>query len=340
MTMSGAMKEIFGQSEDGQSVYRVRLSGGGLTANVLTYGAILQDLRLEGHASPLVLGFEDFNHYPAHSPYFGATVGRFANRIGNARFDIDGTTHRTDPNNGNHTLHGGASGVGKRHWTIADLGTSHVYLTLDDPAGHMGFPGNCAMTCDITLKEDGCLHIAYTVRSDAPTPAGLAHHSYFNLSDGSTDCRDHVLQIDADNYLPVDDELIPTGKIAPVSDTPFDFRQPKAIGADLARELIYDHNFCLADARRGLRDVAFAYSENSRIKMTVATTEPGLQFYAGHKVATPVPGLSNVPYGAYAGFCMETQNWPDAPNQANFPNCILRPEDELRQVSEYRFNHE
>ncbi|MCJ8307631.1 MAG: galactose mutarotase [Rhizobiaceae bacterium] len=340
MTIVGANKEIFGQTEDGQSVYRVTLTGGGLTANILTWGAILQDLRLEGHQPPLVLGFDNFADYPAHSPYFGATVGRFANRIGGGSFEIDGQKFLTDTNNGENTLHGGSAGIGKRHWKIADLGSSHVYLTLDDPDGTMGFPGNCAMTCDFTLKDDGCLHIAYSVRSDAPTPAGLAHHSYFNLS-GEADCRDHEVQIFAKHYLPVNDALIPNGDVVAVAGTPFDFQTAKPIGRDLggdaSGDLIYDHNFCLSNGRRGLQDVAIAKSAVSGVQMTVATTEPGLQFYAGHKVATPVPGLQGEAYGAYAGFCMETQNWPDAPNHDNFPNAIVRPGEDLRQVTEYRF---
>ncbi|MEP1207589.1 MAG: aldose epimerase family protein [Rhizobiaceae bacterium] len=338
MTHAPANREIFGQLDDGQSIYRVRLTGGGLSANILTWGAVLQDLRLDGHAPPLVLGFDDFADYPAHSPYFGATVGRVANRIGNARFDVDGTSFNTDPNNaaGKHTLHGGAAGYGKRNWQIADLGTSHVYLTLEDTDGSMGFPGNCAVTCDYTLKDNGCLHIAYTVRSDAPTPANLAHHSYFNL-DGSSDCRDHVVQILADRHVEVDEELIPTGNILDVDGSMFDFRSPKPIGRDLSEGTIYDNNYCLSDARRGLQDVANVRSDLSGVSMTVATTEPGLQFYAGHKVSTPVAGLSGEPYGAYSGFCMETQNWPDAINHDNFPDSIVRPGHDLRQVSEYRF---
>lgn len=338
MTQSNAHREIFGQMEDGQSVYRVHLRGGGLQASILTYGACLQDLRLDGHDAPLVLGYDNLEAYLAHSPYFGATVGRFANRIGNAQFELNGKRYATDANgNGQHTLHGGAEGYGKRVWQIADLGTSHVYLTLTDPDGSMGFPANCEVTCSYTLKDDGCLHIAYSVRSDAPTPAGLAHHSYFILDD-SGDCRDHDLQILADTYLPVDDGLIPTGAISPVEGTPFDFRTAKAIGSDLGEDMIYDHNFCLSDHRRGLQNVAVVHSARSGVTLTLATTEPGLQFYAGHKVSTPVPGLSGQPYGAYAGLCLETQNWPDAPNNPKFPSAIVNPDEELRQVSEYRFS--
>lgn len=338
MTLPGSEREIFGQTEDGQSVHRVALTGGGLTANVMTWGASLQDLRLDGHQPPLVLGFDKFDHYPAHSPYFGATPGRYANRIGNATFEIDGTHHRTDPNFlDKHTLHGGSSGTGKRIWQIADLGTSHVDMILTDLDGMMGFPGNCDLTCSYTLKDNGVLQIVHTARTDAPTIAGLAHHSYFNL-DGSEDCREHSLQIFAEHYLPVDEELIPTGEIAPVGDTPFDFREAKFIESDLDGELIYDHNFCTARNRHNLRDVAIAHSASSDITLTVASTEPGLQFYAGHKISTPVPGLTGHKYGGYAGFCLEAQNWPDAPNHPDFPSAVLRPDEQLRQVTEYRFS--
>ena len=299
---------------------------------------MLQDLRLEYYLPALVLGFKQFDHYPAHSPYFGATVGRFANRIANARFSINGETHQTDANFlEKHTLHGGATGIGKRLWTIADLGTSHVDLVLKDPNGAMGFPGNCDIICSYALKNDGTLHISYTTRTDASTIANIAHHSYFILDDGG-DCRDHHLQISADNYLPVDGELIPTGEIARVNNTPFDFRKPKFIGHDLTGDQIYDHNFCLSSKRRNLQQVAELYSHQSGIMMTVATTEPGLQFYAGHKVSPPVTGLDGKSYSAYSGLCLETQNWPDAPNHKNFPNCFLNPGEELRQVTEYRFS--
>ncbi|MEE9314794.1 MAG: aldose epimerase family protein [Rhizobiaceae bacterium] len=337
MTQHAQPREIFGATKDGQSVYRVQLTGGGLSASIITWGAALQDLRLDGHKAPLVLGFDNFDDYPAHSPYFGAIPGRVANRIGNAKFKIDGKNYKVDANiNGKHTLHGGTKGIGKRNWQIADLGTSHVDLTLTDPDGTMGFPGTCEMTCSYVLKDDGILHISLTTRSDAPTIANLTHHSYFNL-DGGSDNRDHTVQIFADNITEVDSDYIPTGKLIPVEGTAHDFRTPKRIGQDLTDDTIYDHNFCLANERRNLQDVAMAHSDKSGITMNIATTEPGLQFYAGHKVSTPA-GLMGEPYKTYSGFCFEAQNWPDAINQKDFPNAILRPDEELRQITEYRFS--
>lgn len=338
MTTPMANREIFGQDPDGKSVYRVGLEGGGLTASILTWGAIVQDLRMEDVPFPLVLGFSEFDNYLHHSPYFGATAGRFANRIAKGQVSINGKRHQLDTNFlDKHTLHGGSKGIGKRNWSITDLGTSHVDLELTDHDGEMGFPGTCTITASISLKEPGILHIVYVTRSDADTIAGLAHHSYFNLGGGET-ILDHALQIHADHYLPVTDELIPTGEVASVGGTPFDFRGIKRIDQDLSQGLIYDHNFCLADKRRNLQQVAHVSCPASRISMSVATTEPGLQFYAGHKVSTPVPGLTGVPYGAHSGFCLEAQNWPDAPNQDGFPSALLKKGEEFRQVTQYCFS--
>lgn len=325
--------ENFGEDRDGTGVLRIHLAGGGLSAGVLTWGAVVQDLRLDGHQPPLVLGFDRFDPYPAHSPYFGAIVGRYANRIADARFELDGAAHRLDANFlGRHILHGGSHGIGRRHWAIADAGTSHAVLVCEDGDGEMGFPGNCRHTCSYTLKEGGVLQIALTSMTDAPTVASLAPHSYFILDD-SGDSRSHVLQIDADYYLPVDGDLIPTGEIAPVDGTPFDFRRMRYPG----EEGVIDHNFCLSRERRSLRRVAQLRSDLSGVTLDIATTEPGLQIYTGSKIATPVAGLTGPPYGAFAGMAIEPQNWPDAPNRADFPDPVLRPGEPLRQVSEFRF---
>lgn len=330
-------REIFGTDPDGNSVYCVRLTGGGLTAHVLTWGAVVQDLRLEGHDDPLVLGFTELDHYIHHSPYFGATAGRYANRIAGGLFELDGKTHQLDRNFlDKHMLHGGAEGTGKRNWQIADLGTAHIDLVLDDPDGHMGFPGHCQLVCSIALKDHGALSITYTTKTDSPTIASLAHHSYFTL-DGTGDIRDHHLKIMADTYLPVDDELIPTGEIVPVRDTPFGFTEGKPIGQDLEAASVYDHNWCLSDHRRNMQDVAIVTTPHSPVSLIIATTEPGLQFYAGHNVNTPVAGLTGKPYGPFAGMALETQNWPDAPNRKTFPDAIVKEDEALRQETIYRF---
>lgn len=329
--------EIFGTAPDGKSVYRIPLTGGGLTANIITWGASLQSLYLEGHEPSLVLGFNSLSDYLQHGLYFGASVGRYANRIAKGRFEVDGVSYQTDRNYlGKHTLHGGTDGSGSQNWTIIDAGTSHVDLMLESPAGEMGFPGAVEIICSYTLKDDGVLRVSYTTKCDAPTIANVTHHSYFTL-DGSGDIRDHILQIHADNYLPVDDELIPTGAPAPVEGTPFDFTTPSAIRTGTDAGTIYDHNFCLGEAQRNIQTVAQARSTASGVSMVLATTEPGVQFYAAHKLSIPVAGIHDAPYGNFAGFCLEPQNWPDAPNHVNFPSALVTPENELRQTSEFQF---
>lgn len=331
--------EIFGETEDGAAVNRVTINGGGLTASILSWGASLQDLRLAGHDEPLVLGFSAFADYLQHSPYFGATPGRYANRIAHGRFTLDGLDHQLDRNEGGlHHLHGGREGIGKRIWRIADHGDNHVRLEIDDPDGQMGYPGNCRIACTYRLGADGILSMVHEAETDQPTLCNMAHHSYFNL-DGRPDVLDHEIRIAADHYLPVDDKLIPTGEVRPVAGTPFDFRKQRAIRHDAdGRQCIYDHNFCLSDARVEKRPVAQVSSPFSGVKMDVWTSEPGLQFYAGHKVETPVPGLDGKAYGAFAGLCLEAQIWPDSPNHNGFPSAVLRPGEKLLQETDYRFS--
>ncbi|RME14526.1 MAG: galactose mutarotase, partial [Alphaproteobacteria bacterium] len=240
--------ETFGTTPDGGAVHRVTLTGGGLTARLLTYGAVLQDLRLEGHAPPLVLGFADFAPYLTHSPYFGAIAGRCANRIANGHLEIDGKSFALDRNFlGKHTLHGGAGGMGKLLWTLTDHAASSATFEISLPDGHMGFPGNLTARVKFSLLAGGVLDIRMSAETDAPTLCNLAHHSYFNL-DGGPSIADHRLKIAADSYLPVDDELIPTGEVAPVAGTRFDFRTPTPVG----RAFPLDHNFCLSTARAPL----------------------------------------------------------------------------------------
>ena len=333
------MREAFGRTGEGEPVERVTIRGGGLSANILTWGCVIQDLRLDGHDAPLVLGFEAFEHYPAHSPYFGATAGRYANRIRDGRFSIDGTEYQVDTNFlGKHLLHGGIRGIGKRVWTIADLGQSHVTLVLDDKDGMMGFPGNCLHQASFALEDGGRLAVRMQSQCDRPTLVNLAHHSCFNL-DGGSDILDHQVAIAADGYIPVDEEAIPLGPVEPVAGTAFDFRKARPIRHECeGNQVRYDHNFCLSRDRVDLREVAWVESPVSGIRMIVETSEPGLQFYAGHKVNVPVPGLGGRSYGAYCGFCMEPQIWPDSPNHPDYPQAVLRPGETYRQETGYRFS--
>ena len=330
--------EEFGTLPSGDIVERIRLSGGGLTADVLTYGAIIQDLRLAGHAPPLVLGFEDLPSYLTHSPYFGATPGRNSNRIGGGRFAIDGTRYHLECNeNGVTHLHGGSDCIARQNWRIVEQSESHVVLAIRDPDGRAGYPGNCDITCTYRLGDGGVLSVVYESVTDAPTIANLCQHSYFNL-DGAADAFSHEIRIAADHYLPVDERLIPTGEIRPVDGTAFDLRALTSLRIQTEGEKIgYDHNFCLSPDRVAKRPVALVQSATSSVSMEVRTTEPGVQFYTGFMMDVPVPGLEGRRYGPFAGFCLETQIWPDAVNHAGFPKAVLRPGEVLRQETDYVF---
>ena len=324
-----AQVEPFGALPDGTPVERIRIAGGGLTAHVLTYGAVLQDLRLAGVDHPLVLGAEDLAAYLGPMTWFGAIVGRFANRIAGGRLTIDGRIHALDRNEAGATcLHGGAEGAGRRVWRIEDLTGSRVVLGLTDPDGHMGFPGTVEIRTVIDLPGEGALSFDITATTDAPTAVSLAHHGYFNLDD-SSDILGHKLWIDAEHFTPVDRSLIPTG-VSPVGGTPFDFRseRPVAPGG-------FDHNFCLSDAAQPLREVA-RLTGTTGVSMAIETTAPGLQVYDGGHISD-LPGLGGRLHGPHAGIALETQVWPDAPNQTGFPEWRLDPGETYRHQVIYRF---
>nr|WP_223115691.1 aldose epimerase family protein [Paracoccus amoyensis] len=315
---------------DGRVVQRITLQSQGMTAQVLTLGGIVQDLRMDGVAAPLVLGSPDVAAYLGRARYWGAIVGRFANRIGGGRFALNGRDYQTDQNFlDRHTLHGGSDGLDQQIWTVEDLAADRVTLSVSLPDGHMGFPGNLHVMAEIALHAS-TLAFDFTAETDAPTPCSLAHHGYFNL-DGGGDVRHHELWIDADRYLPVDQDLIPLPGMAPVAGTAFDFRQPRQIGASG-----YDHNFCLNNGS-GQRETVARLTGRSGLRMTVTTDAPGLQFYDGRHFKAE-PGLDGQTYGAHAGVALETQSWPDAPNRPDFPDAILRPGEKYRHSVSYGFN--
>lgn len=320
---------VCGQLPDGGEVRRVTLRDGRLSAEVLTLGAIVQDLRMTGVGHSLVVGCPDPADYLHAGRYVGAIVGRFANRIGGARFSLDGRDYRTDANFlGRHTLHGGSAGIELMLWQIEALAPDRVTLGVELPDGHMGFPGRLRIAAQIALADDALI-FTLSARSDAPTPCSLAHHGYFDL-DGSGDVRGHALRIAAEHYLPVDEDQIPTGEIAPVTGTDHDFRVSRRIGA-----AGYDHNFCLSDTAQALRPVA-CLTGSTGLSMQVATTACGLQVYDGAHLAG-VPRLDGGCHGAHAGLALETQHWPDAPNRPEFPDAILRPGQVYTETTRYGF---
>nr|WP_182550238.1 aldose epimerase family protein [Phyllobacterium myrsinacearum] len=325
----------------GEPVFQATIqSPSGALAHVLNWGAVIRDLQIplaDGTPQRVVLGFEQFDPYPALSPYFGALVGRYANRIAHGHFTLDGKTYQLDRNEGGkQTLHGGSKGTSQRLWTITSWSVSSVTLTLKLPEGDQGFPGAMEVHCTYSFTSGSTLRLEIEATTDAPTVANFAQHSYFNL-DGSADIRSHRLQIFADAYTAVSDDLIPTGEILSVDQTPFEFRLSRLIGA--YPSVAYDHNFVLnGEIRDGMRHAASLAADNG-LEMQVHTSEPGLQFYDGRMIDPSLTGLDGKRYGPHAGLCLEAQHFPDSPNQPLFPNTVLRPGETYRQHTEFRFFH-
>ncbi|MCB8819623.1 aldose epimerase family protein [Microvirga rosea] len=326
---------------DGEEVSEIVLTGpDGLEMRVLTWGAVIRDLVVPTRQRPqhVVLGLNTLEDYRAHSPYFGAIVGRYANRIGQAQFTLDGTTYKVDANEGRNQLHGGSSGFGTRLWTLIDRQPSSVTLALVSEDGDMGYPGRLVAVCTYALLAGATVRITLEATCDQPTPVNLTTHGYFNL-DGSPDICSHHLMIAADYITPTFPDLIPTGEIRSVIGSPYDFRTQRPIGAAqlLQERTSYDTNYVLRGPNGELRHAATLQSLNTGLSMELWTTEPGVQFYDGHLLDMPVEGLNGVHYGPHAGLCLEPQRFPDGPNKAHFPPCILTPGLVSRQVSELRF---
>ena len=328
-------------SFEGRDVYEVTLAApSGAEAKVITWGAVLRDLLVPGAGGlqRVVLGLGSIEDYVAHSPYFGAIVGRHANRIGGAQFGLDGEVHRLVPNwKERHQLHGGPAGFGRRLWTLIESSASSATLALVSEDGDMGYPGRLVATCTYTLLEPATLRVSLEATCDRTTPVSLTTHSYYNL-DGSPDIGEHTLTIAADFVTPTDADLIPTGAIAPVAGTPLDLRAPRAIyelnGAD---RTLFDINYVLRREQGAFSHAATLASGRSGIAMELWTSEPGVQFYDGHLINIPVAGLGGARYGRHAGLCLEPQRFPDGPNKPHFPSCWLEPGRVSRQVSELRF---
>jgi aldose 1-epimerase len=331
--------QTFGQIQ-GAPVYEVAIaSAAGATAKILTYGAVVRDLVVPSASGPqrVVLGLNTIEDYLAHSPHFGAVPGRFANRIANGRFVLDGVEYQLDRKPGEkHTLHGGPNGFGHRLWTITGADPSTVSLSLTSADGDAGFPGNLEATCVYRMLEPATLRVELSAVADQPTIVNLTQHSYFNL-DGSRDILDHELTLFADFYTPGDAELIPTGEIRAVAETPYDFRSARPVRAPAG--IAYDTNFVASGQTGpdGLAPMALVRSPRNGLSMALFSTEPGVQFYDAAKLNCPVPGLGAAYYGPHAGLCLEPQAFPDSPNRRHFTDCVLRPGDEYGHVSEFRF---
>lgn len=339
----------FGTTESGISVDKFTLSNdNGMSVELITYGGRVSAVRVPdaaGNIENVVLGYDELASYERDSTYIGALVGRYANRISGATFKLDGVLYNLSANEGENQLHGGGQGLHNRVLEASTFETEEavgVELSTLLEDGLEGYPGSLEVRVRISLTNTNELVFDYRAKTDKPTVVNLTHHGYFNLAGRSSgSCMNHLLQIAADAYTPVDSASIPTGELRPVANSPFDFRELKCLGVDSGAPVGepegFDHNFVLQGEQGVMREIAQLVEPNSQRAMSVSTTEPGVQLYTGQYLdCASVDG--QLIYGASAGLCLECQHFPDSPNVAHFPETELRPTETYRQTTTYRFS--
>ena len=350
--MPAIQKEVWGRTHSGETVHLYTLRGpNGLEASIANYGGHLVTLKTpdrEGKVGDVVLGFRSLDGYLAKNPYFGAIVGRYANRLANGVFTLDGKAYHVSRNSGENSLHGGIKGFDKALWKAhettagANPALRLEYVSAD---GEEGYPGTLSVIVDYVLDDNRGLRIDYHATTDRDTVLNLTNHSYFDLSGEETgDIEEYQVLINADSFTPVNEHLLPTGELRPVEGTPFDFRQPTRIGSRIDDEdeqlrygIGYDHNFVLNRKEGELSLAARVFDPHSGRILEVLTTQPGVQFYTGNHLDGTVIGKKGVAYGFRSGVCFETQHFPDSPNHPEFPSTVLRPGEEFRSTTIYRF---
>ena len=343
----------FGTLPDGTALELFTLkNASGMEVSVTNYGGIITSLKVpdrSGKIDDVTLGYESIDGYLKSSPYFGAIIGRYGNRIGKAQFELDGKAYKLPANDGPNTLHGGVKGFDKVVWQAEPFereGERGIVFTYVSPDGEEGFPGTLTSRVTYTLTDKNELAFDYHATTDKPTVVNLTQHAYFNLAgDGSGDVLGHELTINADRYTPVNATLIPTGEIASLEGTPLDFRTKTPIGAriDAANEQLkraggYDHNYVLNKQGEGLTLAARVEEPKTGRVMEVHTTEPGIQFYSGNFLDGSITGKQGHVYNKRNGFCLETQHYPDSPNQSSFPTTTLKPGEEYQSRTVYTFS--
>jgi aldose 1-epimerase len=346
-------KKSFGKTSDGIEVDQfIMKNNNGMKVGVITYGGIINFLTAKDKNNvykDVVLGFHDLAKYEAGSPYFGAIIGRYGNRIADGKFDLKGETYELVKNNGDNHLHGGSKGFDKVVWKAKQNITKNLasielrYLSKDMEEG---YPGDLEVKVMYTLNNNDELTVNYEASTDKSTIINLTQHSYFNLSgDFKNDILDHEIVIDADSFLPVNSKLIPTGELQNVTGTPFDFRKSKKIGNDINKEnkqlnngLGYDHCWALNNHHEGFRFAASAHDQISGRFLEIFTDEPGIQFYTGNFLDGTLPSKTEGNYNYRTGFCLETQHFPDSPNQRDFPSVILNPGEKYFSKTSFKFS--
>ncbi|MFD7403648.1 aldose epimerase family protein [Streptomyces sp. NPDC059866] len=347
------VKSLFGKLADDTKIYSWSLENGGTRLKVLSYGGIVQSLEIpdrRGRYTNVSLGFDNIEDYVSSSPYFGALIGRYGNRIAKGRFTLDGKAYQLSVNDGDNSLHGGAQGFDKRVWDIepftkgSDVGLYLYYTSVD---GEMGYPGTLRSKVTYTLTRHGDWRIDYEATTDKATVVNLTSHVYWNLAgESSGTIYDHELSIAAARYTPVDSGLIPTGELAKVAGTPFDFRRTKTVGEDIRvahQQLLYgkglDHNWALDKGITARPEhIATLRDPSSGRTLKIATTEPGLQFYSGNFLDGSLVGTGGTVYRQGDGLCLETQHYPDSPNHPSFPSTVLRPGQTYRSTTVHSFS--
>jgi aldose 1-epimerase len=350
-SMLRATQHHYGRLADGTEVDLVTLTNAsGIEVDVISYGGIITRLLTpdaRGHPGDIVLGLNTLDDYVSSNRYFGALIGRYGNRIANGRFTLQGQACQLDANDGKNHLHGGSEGFDRKNWGMRPFVTASsagVAMTLTSPDGDQGYPGALEVQAVYELTDDNRLDMRFQAVTDKPTHVNLTHHGYFNLA-AEGDVLGHELMIDADRYIPVDHDLIPTGELRPVAGGPFDFRRPKAIGRDIDADdeqlrlgSGYDHNFVLKDQDSNELIMAARVSEpRSGRSLELWTVEPGLQFYSGNALDGSLVGNGRV-HGQRSGFCLEPQHFPDSPNRPEFPSTALLPGDTYRSRIVYVFS--
>ncbi|MES1216509.1 MAG: aldose epimerase family protein [Bacteroidota bacterium] len=336
----------FGSYEGKPVIEYTLTNANGMQVGIINYGGTVTKILTpdkNGEMGDVILGYDSLSGFLQEgNPYFGALIGRYGNRIGKAKFTLDGKEYTLAANNGGNSLHGGIKGFDKVYWNIEKLpGDSSLKLTYLSKDGEEGYPGNLNVEVVYSLGSDNSMKIDYTATTDKATVINLTNHCYFNLSAGKdSTILDHELMLNADKYTPVDDGLIPTGEIASVKGTPMDFTTAKKIGKDIdSVKGGYDHNWVLNKSGNSLEEIATVYEPNSSRFMEVLTTEPGVQFYTGNFLSGTLTNTKNgQKYVKHGALCLETQHFPDSPNKPSFPSTTLKPGETYKQTTVYKFS--